>query len=91
MSNIKKIIDKTFQDNTGKYVVGQPPNVLVYIMAFGFAGQLLSEGKIHTFFDLVFFGAAFTWSYLEIRFGESMIRRIFGGVLLITIFATRLF
>lgn len=91
MSSIKKIADKLFQDNTGRYVIGQPPNVLVYVMFIAFAGELFSTGKIHTFFDLVFFGAAFAWSYLEIRFGESTIRRIFGGILLVTIFATRLF
>ncbi len=78
------------QDNTGKYVTIQPPNVLVYIMAIAFVAQFVSTGKFDTFFNLLFFGAAFAWSYLEIRFGESMIRRIMGVIVLVSIFLTRL-
>jgi hypothetical protein len=90
MKKPSKLAKVAFQDNTGKYVTAQPPNVLVYVMAVAFVGQMLSSGKIHTFFDLLFFGAAFAWSYLEIRFGESMFRRIMGLIVLLTIFITRL-
>lgn len=86
--NIKKLL---FQDNTGKYIVGQPPNLPVYIILTGIIGShLFADGKAHTFFELLFFGAAFLWSYLEIRFGEAGIRRIMGMIVMAGIFATKL-
>lgn len=88
MKKLKKLL---FQDNTGKYIVGQPPNLPVYIILVGIIGSLIvTTGKVHTFFDLLFFGAAFLWSYLEIRFGEAGIRRIMGVVVMVGIFASRL-
>lgn len=79
-----------FQDNTGKYVVAQPPNVLVYVMLAAIIGNKLTSGVWADGFDLLFFGSAFAWSYLEIRFGKSGLRRIFGIALLIGIFVSRL-
>lgn len=90
MDKLHKAKKQLLQDNTGKYVVGQSPNTLIYIMAVGFVGQLLSKGVVNTFFDLLFFGAAFAWGYLEIRFGESLFRRILGGFILVLIFSSRL-
>lgn len=87
MEKFKKLL---FQDNTGKYVVGQPPNIPVYLMLIGVLGSKLSGGAWATGFDLLFFGAAFTWSYLEIRFGESGVRRILGVIILVAIFASKL-
>ena len=77
---------KVFQDNTGKYVVAQPPNVMVYVMLFSIIGGMLTSDEWREWFDLLFFGAAFTWSYLEIRFGESVFRRILGVLVAIGIF-----
>lgn len=87
MNKFKELL---FQDNTGKYVIGQPPNMMVYVMLVGILGSKLTSGVLASGFDLLFFGAAFCWSYLEIRFGESGIRRVFGVVLLIAIFYSRL-
>ena len=88
MQRIKKLL---FQDNTGKYIIGQPPNLPVYIMLIGIIGShIVTTGKGYSFFELLFFGAAFLWSYLEIRFGEAGIRRIMGVVVMIGIFASKL-
>lgn len=88
--NMKKVSKWLFQDNTGKYVIAQPPNVLIYIMLVSFIAKILTRGTWASFFDLLFFGAAFAWSYLEIRFGESGIRRIAGVVVLVVIITSRL-
>lgn len=87
MDKIKRLL---FQDNTGKYVTAQPPNIPVYLMLAGVLGSKLTSGVWAHGFDLLFFGAAFTWSYLEIRFGESGIRRILGVVVLCAIFVSKL-
>lgn len=88
MKNLKKLL---FQDNTGNYIVAQPPNLPVYIMLIGIIGtHLFVNGKLHTFFDLLLFGAAFLWSYLEIHFGEAGIRRVMGAVVMVGIFASKL-
>ena len=88
---MKRITKLLFQDNTGKYIVGQPPNVPVYLMLVGIIGSnLYAAGRAHTFFELIFFGAAFLWSYLEIRFGEAGVRRIMGVVVMLGIFVSKL-
>lgn len=88
MVSLKKLL---FQDNTGKYVVAQPPNLPVYIMLVGILGShMIASGKVYIFFDLIFFGAAFLWSYLEIRFGEAGIRRVMGAIIMAGIFISRL-
>lgn len=85
---IKRLL---FQDSTGKYIVAQPPNVPVYLMLIGAVGaRLFANGQMHTLFDLLFFGAAFCWSYLEIRFGESGIRRVMGVIAMVAIFVSKL-
>lgn len=82
---------KLFQDATGKYVIAQPPNIPVYLMLFGVIGsRAVASGPTHDAFELLFFGAAFLWSYLEIRFGESGFRRILGAVVMGAIFASKL-
>ena len=88
MNRIKKLL---FQDNSGKYIVMQPPNLPVYIMLVGIIGsRIVANGKAHTFFDLLFFGAAFLWAYLEIRFGEAGVRRIMGTIVMIGLFVSRI-
>ena len=84
-------IDQIFQDNTGKYVIYQPPNLPIYLIIIGFLGELLvAAGPFHQMFSLLSFGAVFLWSYLEIRFGESLFRRVLGGAIMIAAFLTRL-
>lgn len=87
---MNKLIKLLFLDETGKYVIGQPPNIPLYVMGIALLGRLLTDGKFYVAFDLLFFGSAFLWSYLEIRYGSSLIRRIFGVTVLILIFASRL-
>ena len=90
--NISEFLKKVFQDNTGKYVVGQPPNIPIILIIIGILGQIVSpEGSLFAeFFALLAFGAVFLWSYLEVVYGESLFRRILGGIVLILLFITRL-
>jgi len=91
MISMKNLARWLFQDDTGKYVIGQPPNLPIYLMLVGFiVSWVASGGIVNTAADLLFFGAAFTWSYLEIGFGDSKIRRILGAIVLVAIFASRL-
>lgn len=82
---------RLFQDNTGKYVLYQAPNFPVYLIIIGFLGErLVAAGPFHEMFSLLSFGAVFLWSYLEIRFGESLFRRVLGSVIMLATFLTRL-
>ena len=85
-----KAAQKFFQDKSGNYAVWQTPNVLMYLIALAFLGRLLSDSSWYVFFDLLFFGAGFAWSYLEIRYGASPFRRVLGALVLVALFATRL-
>lgn len=85
------MLKKFFQDNTGKYVIGQPPNFALILIACGALGSaLFKSGRISVFSELLFFGSAFLWGYLELRYGESIFRRVLGAIVLIVIFTSRL-
>lgn len=80
MDSIKKYL---FQDNTNRYVIGQPPNIPVYIILLSYLGsQIVETGWVHELLSIVLFGAVFTWSYLEIVYGESLLRRALGIVVM---------
>lgn len=80
MKDFKKYL---FQDETGKYVIGQPPNVLVYVIVLAWViGKLDLVDWLTRGADVVMIGAVFAWSYLEIRFGESKFRQILGVTVL---------
>lgn len=89
-STWRKLGDILFQDETGKYVAGQPPNVSVYLIVFGYVGQLISSGIVQEFFALLLSGAVFAWAFLEIVYGKSLFRRLLGSVVMIGFFVSRL-
>lgn len=79
-----KIHKLLFQDNTGKYIVGQPPNIPVYLIIGSFLlSQLTQHLPIHRLFETTLSGSIFLWSYLEITYGESLFRRILGGLVML--------
>ena len=80
---IKKYFNILFQDNTGKYVVGQPPNVPVYLIVCSWLLHVIArQGAFADLCYFIFQASIFLWAYLEIRFGEAMIRRIMGAVIM---------
>lgn len=81
---MKQLLKTVFQDDTGQYVTGQPPNIPVYLMLAGFVGsRVVTQGAWHEIFSFVLIGSLFTWAYLEIAYGASLFRRVLGGVVMI--------
>ena len=78
-----KLRDKLFQDETGKYVVGQPPNELVYIIIVAAVVRILSSGVMEYVSTMVFYASIFAWAFLELRYGKSLVRKIMGGLALV--------
>lgn len=72
-----------FSDNTGKYVIGQPPNIPVYLIVLSFViKNLLSEGWAYDLAAFIMSASVFLWAYLEIAYGESRFRRILGVIVM---------
>lgn len=79
-----------FQDKTGNYVVGQPPNIPIYIIIISFLiSRLVNIQQVKDFSDFIFYAAIFLWSYLEILYGESLFRKVLGVVVMITLLISR--
>lgn len=73
------IMQKLFQDNTGKYIIAQPPNVPVYIILLAWlAKSVITSGAGHDLAAFIMHAAVFLWAYLEIMYGESPFRRTLG-------------
>ncbi len=79
-----------FKNEKCEYVIIQPPNVPIYLIIIGMVGKYVSSGLVETLFEALTTGAVFTWAYLEIVSGESLFRRILGGLVMIYFFASRI-
>lgn len=85
------LFDRIFRDSSGKIVIAQTPNLPLLV---GLAATLLQfvlpSGNLQTGFDLVGFGALFTWAWQELFEGVNYFRRALGLVVLGGILALRL-
>ena len=73
-------VKRFLQDDSGRYVVAQWPNLPLYIiMASGLLSRLDVGANAHQLFEHTTFGFIFHWAYLEITQGESPFRRVLGA------------
>jgi len=72
---------------TDKYLLTQKPNLPIIVWAIASIGAKLFDGTGREFFELVAFGAIFTWAWLEIFQGVNNFRRVLGlAVIAFTIY-----
>ena len=85
------LFDRTFRDSEGKIVIAQMPNLpLIVGLGASLLQLVLPSGNLQTGFDLVGFGALFTWAWQELFDGVNYFRRALGLVVLGSIIALRL-
>lgn len=85
------LFDRTFRDSEGKIVLAQMPNLPVLVgLAATLLQRTLPSGNLQTGFDLVAFGALFTWAWQELFEGVNYFRRAIGLVVLVGLIALRL-
>ena len=77
------LIDFWFKDKSGQIVVAQTPNAPLILALVAVLLRLVTTGTTHRFFGALFFGALFTWAWLEIVDGANPHRRAMGSVTLI--------
>jgi hypothetical protein len=76
-------LDRTFRDDEGKIVIAQMPNLpLLTGVIATFLQFILPNGQLHTAFELLAFGALFTWSWQELFAGVNYFRRSLGFIVL---------
>lgn len=82
----QRFVEKLLTNKHGKIVVWQFPNtpliswLLLSVLAF-----FIKQGKFHTGFHDLAQASLFVWAYMELRMGDSLFRRILGGVVLLSI------
>ena len=86
----QSIIHTFFRDDEGNLAIWEVPNVPLIVAMVVAVLQLLTTGKFSSLMGLIFFGAIFTWSWLEIAYGVSLFRRVLGVIVIIAIVWTRL-
>lgn len=68
-----------FKDKNGKVVIAQFPNTPLILWFITFLISFFPlQSRLSNFFDLISFGAIFTWSWLEIFDGVNIFRRVLG-------------
>ncbi len=72
-----------FKDKKGNLVIAQKPNLPLIVWLFSFLLTRLNINQTATeLFQLVSFGALFTWAWLELFEGVNLFRRILGAVVM---------
>lgn len=85
------LFDRTFRNSEGKIVIAQPPNLPLLVgLVTTLLQLLLPSGKLQAGFDLVAFGALFTWAWQELFQGVNYFRRALGLLVLVGMLALRL-
>lgn len=85
------LLERTFRDSSGKIVIAQTPNLPLLVGLTATLFQfILPSGNLQTGFDLVGFGALFTWAWQELFEGVNYFRRALGLVGLAVIIMLRL-
>lgn len=60
----------------------QTPNLPIIVWFVALIISKFTDGNIQSFFNVISFGAIFTWSWLEIFYGTNIFRRILGVVVI---------
>ena len=85
------LFNRTFRDENGNIVIGQPPNPPLWVWTAATLLKLLfTTGNIYKGLDLIAFGSLFTWAWLELFEGVNYFRRALGLFVLITVIALKL-
>ena len=84
-------LEKCVKDKQGTLTLFQVPNLplLVWLVSVILA-KFIKAGNLHIFFDLLAFGALFTWAWLEIFSGVNYVRRVFGTFVIIGLLYSRM-
>jgi len=73
----------------GDIVVWQNPNFALWAwIVLTILSKVISDGQLHDGFRLTAQAFLFVWAYMEIRTGESPLRRLLGGVVFASILAS---
>ena len=82
--------DRWLRDEHGDLAVFQAPNPPIIVWVIARLLQLFVHGgRPERLFDVVAFGALFTWSWLELFDGDAYLRRLLGLAVLVAIVVSR--
>lgn len=88
--------DRCWRDKTGKLTLFQKPNtplivwVVCFVVSFVLERIQWADTTARNLFDVVGFGAIFTWAWLELFKGSNYLRRLLGLVVLVVVVMNRL-
>lgn len=82
--------DKFYKDKNGRITLLQLPNLPLITWFIARIGFAFTSGTTQTVFELISFGAIFTWAWLEIFDGANYSRRALGSVVMIGLLYGRL-
>lgn len=76
-----KIAYNLFKNSAGKTVIWQFPNLPLWgWLITSLLAKIYKDSSVHSAFSSLTQAFLFTWSYLELRSGESLFRRILGAI-----------
>lgn len=79
----RSLVDKCLKDKNGNTVLFQIPNIPLIIWIFCTLLSPFISGSLAEVVGYIGFGSLFTWCWLEITDGTTILRRLLGLVILI--------
>jgi hypothetical protein len=84
------LLDQVFRDDSGKFVLIQPPNLLIMVwLGSTLLKMVFTMGRINIGLDAVAFGALFAWAWEELFQGVNYFRKGLGLLLLVATIVSR--
>lgn len=90
MSGLQKAIHAFFTDKHGRVVLAQRPNLPLWTAGTAWLLRLVDNGRLERLGELIFYGAIFTWAWLEITSGATLFRRVLGAIVIVWVVWSRL-
>lgn len=87
----QSFFEKLYKDKNGKNTLVEIPNppLIVWFLA-SVTEHFFKTGSLHSLFDLIGFGALFTWAWLELFQGHNYVRRVLGLMVLVALVQNRI-
>jgi hypothetical protein len=78
------LLDQVFRDTSGKFVLIQPPNLLIIVwLGSTLLKMIFITGRVNVGLDAVAFGSLFAWAWEELFQGVNYFRKGLGLLVLV--------
>lgn len=86
MNKVRILINKFFRDSSGKIVIAQKPNLVLYLaITLWILYKLLANDRLGSLLQVGYITALAYWAILELTLGVNYFRKTLGLIVLLNL------